>query len=187
MSYTIIGMFPEHDQAENATQKLSNEGFTTEDYHISKFSRSGAPEALDYSADDHPHFHFDEEEKTSGFWNWLFGDEGHAKKKYSYAATKNNVVTVFADNLENAEKAKTILNNEGAINVHNETKNYVANQEAMPASKYDVNEDEQARIISKAKNNLYFTNERNYSVSRREGMDNDMDSQGGRDYDVPHI
>ena len=179
MSYTIVGMFPKHIQAENATEKLSDAGFTTEDYHISKFSRKGAVETNDYSADDHPHFHFEEEEKTSGFWNWLFGDEDHAKKKYSYAATKNNVVTVFADNLENAEKAKNILDNEGAINVHNETKNYIANQEEMPKSKYEVNEAEQARIINKAKNNLYFTDERRYVIQNHDiGMHDDMDSQG---------
>ena len=179
MSYTIVGMFPQHTQAENATEKLSDAGFTTEDYHISKFSRKGATEANDYTADDHPHFHFDEEEKTTGFWNWLFGDDDHAKKKYSYAATKNNVVTVFADTMENAEKAKDILNNEGAINVHNETKNYVANQSSMKDSTYKIDEAEQARIISKAKNNLYFTGERRYEIQNHDiGMHDDMDSQG---------
>ncbi|MGS0747409.1 hypothetical protein [Halpernia sp. GG3] len=183
MSYTIVGMFPKHDQAENATDKLSDAGFTSEDFHISKFARKGVTEENDYSADDHPHFHFHEEEKTTGFWNWLFGDEEHSKKKYSYAATKNNVVTVFADTMENAEKAKNILNNEGAINVNNETKNYVANQTSLGESKYKVDEAEQARIINKAKNNLYFTDERSYSVGH-EGMDNDMDSQGGKDISV---
>ena len=179
MSYTIVGLFPKQDQAENATQKLTNAGFTTEDYHISKFSRKGALDENDYSADDHPHFHFEEEEKTSGFWNWLFGDEEHTKKKYSYAATKNNVVTVFSDTLENAEKAKNILNNEGAINVHKETKNYVGNQKDVPNSKYEINEQEQARIINKAKNNLYFTDERRYEIQNHDiGMHDDMDSQG---------
>ncbi|SFH94836.1 hypothetical protein [Halpernia frigidisoli] len=179
MSYTIVGMFPKNEQAESATEKLTNLGFTTEDYHVSKFNRNGTLEENDYSADDHPHFHFEEEEKTSGFWNWLFGDEENTKKKYSYAATKNNVVTVFADTLENAEKAKTILNDEGAINIHNESKNYVANQKESSASNYKIDEDEQAKIISKAKNNLYFTDERRYVIQNHDiGMRDDMDSQG---------
>ncbi|WP_417431440.1 hypothetical protein [Halpernia sp.] len=180
MSYTIVGMFPKHEKAENALAKLNEEGFTSEDYHISKFSRNGDLDAEDYSADDHPHFHYNEDEKTSGFWNWLFGDEEHSKKKYSYAATKNNIVTVFADTLENAEKAKNILNNEGAINVHNETKDYMMRNSGENKSKYELSENERARIINKAKNNLYFTNERSYTV-KNEGMDNDMDSQGSKD------
>jgi hypothetical protein len=179
MSYTIVGMFPKHNQAENATHKLRDSGFTSEDYHISKFSRKGSILDNDYSADDHPHFHYDEEEKTSGFWNWLFGDEEHSKKKYSYAATRNNVVTVFADNMENAEKAKNILNNEGAINVHKESKNYLANQPSIKDSNYKIDEAEQARIINKAKNNLYFTDERRYEIQNHDiGMHDDMDSQG---------
>ena len=179
MSYTIIGMFPKHEQAENVTEKLKTEGFTSEDIHISKFSRKGAVAESDYSADDHPHFNFNEEEKTSGFWNWLFGDEEHSKKKYSYAATKNNVVTVFADTKENAEKAKSILNEEGAINVHNETKNYIANQELISHSNYEIDAQEQAKILNKAKNNLYFTAERRYEIQNHDiGMHDDMDSQG---------
>ncbi len=177
MSYTIVGMFPKDSQAENATNKLSDAGFTAEDYHISKFFRKDVFGTNDYFADNHPHFHFEEEEKASGFWNWLFGDEEHTKQEYSYAATKNNVVTVFADTLENAEKAKNILNSEGAINVHSEAKNQVAHQTTTPESKYEINEAEQARIINKAKNNLHFTNDRSFNISRK-GMDNDMDSQG---------
>ncbi|SEG37051.1 hypothetical protein SAMN05421847_2078 [Halpernia humi] len=183
MSYTIVGLFPEHKQAELAAEKLSNEGFSSEDYHISKFSTNIADEAKDYSADDHPHFHFHESEKTTGFWNWLFGDEEHAKKKYSFAGSKNNIVTVFADNLENAEKARNILNEQGAINVHDETKEYIAKMHPSAKAKYEIDEAERARIINKAKNNLYFTNERSYTI-KHEGMDSDMDSQGSKDVSV---
>lgn len=182
MSYTIVGMFPEYKQAENAAEKLNNEGFSSEDYHISKFKRS-VDEAKDYSADDHPHFHFEEEEKTTRFWNWLFGDEDYSKKKYSYVGSKNNVLTVFADTIQNAERAKNILNEKGTINVHKESKDYISSQHADEHSNYEIDESERARIIAKAKNNLYFTNERNYSVGH-EGMDNDMDSQGGKDGSV---
>lgn len=179
MSYTIVGMFPENEQAENALHKLSDAGFSTEDYLYSKYSHT--KDVKNVNGVGYDHYDYDEDEKTSGFWNWLFGeDEQENKRKYSYAGSKNNIVTVYAENLEKAEKAKTVLDDNGAINVHDESRDYLKGKYNTENSGTEINEAERARIISKAKNNLYFSENRSYSV-RTQGMDNDMDSQGSND------
>ena len=174
MSYTIVGMFPTNEEADKASNKLDSSGFEKEDYNVSRYSTSG-----DYDKSSNS-YQYDEDEKTSGFWNWLFGEDEDEKKKYSYAGTKSNMVTVYTDDLDRAEKAKEIMNDQGAINVNDFTKDRYGNNDAASKS-VNLSEDERARIINKAKNNLYFTNEsRTYSM-RSEGMDSDMDSQGSND------
>ena len=76
MSYTVVGMFPTTEAAEKASSKLASAGFGKEDYQISRYSTTG-----EYTEGSE----FDEDENTSGFWNWLFGDNNNDRKKYSYA------------------------------------------------------------------------------------------------------
>lgn len=173
MSYTIVGMFPSNEMADHASDKLDNAGFAKEDYSVSRYSTNG-----DYSED--PAYDYDEDEKTSGFWNWLFGDNDSDRKKYSYAGTKSNIVTVYTDDLDRAEKAKAIMNEEGAININDFTKDrFSAEESASPH--HTLSSDERARIINKAKNNLYLSNhDRTYNL-RNKAMTDSMDSLGTRD------
>lgn len=171
MSYTIVGMFPTNEAADKASDKLDNSGFEKEDYNVSRYSTTGD---YDKTSDK---YHYEEDEKTSGFWNWLFGDDNDQKNKYSYAGTKSNMVTVYTDDLERAEKAKEIMNDQGAINVNDFTKDRYKDTNTS----HELSSDERARIINKAKNNLYFTNENRTYNMRPEGMDSDMDSQASND------
>lgn len=170
MSYTIVGMFPTNEDADQASNELNNAGFQKEDYQISRYSTTG-----EYHQ-NRPDYDFEEDEKTTGFWNWLFGEDEDQKKKYSYAGTKSNLVTVYTEDISRAEKARDLMNENGAINVNEFTRDRFSTPE-----KNDISSEERARIIAKAKNNLYFTNEnRTYSISTR-GMESDMDSQGSDD------
>lgn len=170
MSYTVVGMFPTNEDADKASNKLDHSGFPKEDYHVSKFATS---EEFDHTKN----FEYNEDEKTTGFWNWLFGDNDHDKNKYSYAGTKSNMVTVYTDDLDRAEKARDIMNDQGAINVNDFTKDRYGNDHTNTNT--EMNADERAKIINKAKNNLYFTEgDRFYSSTRDEGMKSDMDSTG---------
>ena len=173
MSYTIVGMFPTTEAADKASHKLDNAGFEKEDYKVSRYSTTG-----DYD----PEFGYDyeEDEKTTGFWDWLFGDDDSSKNKYSYAATKSNLVTVYTDDADRAERAREILNEEGALDVNDFTKDrYTTEEFSSPYN--NLTSDERARIINKAKNNLYLTDDyRTYNLRNR-GMTNEMDSLGSRD------
>ncbi len=170
MSYTVVGMFPTNEQATKASDKLYEAGFQKEDYHVSRYSTSR--EIPEKTTD----YEFEEDEKTTGFWNWLFDADHNTKKKYSYAGSKNNLVTVYTNDVLRAEKARDLMNEGGAINV-----NELAKDRFDPAESTDLDAKERARIIAKAKNNLYFINEnRSYNILSK-GMDSDMDSQGSND------
>ncbi|QOW09973.1 hypothetical protein Q73A0000_06160 [Kaistella flava (ex Peng et al. 2021)] len=171
MSYTIVGMFPNHEDADKVADQLDNAGFPKEDYIVSRYSTTGLDDKTSSN------YQFKEDEKTSGFWQWLFGDSEDEKKKYSYAATKSNIVTVYTDDIDRAEKAKEIMNDQGAININEFTKD----RYPEPTVKHnDLSEAQYARIISKAKNNLYFTDSTRFYDTASDGMESDMDSEGHR-------
>lgn len=171
MSYTVVGMFPTNEAAEKASSKLASAGFGKEDYQISRYSTTG-----EYTEGSE----FDEDENTSGFWNWLFGDNDNDRKKYSYAGSKSNIVTVYTNTSDRAEKARDIMNDEGALNVNDVTRDrYMGEEFASPDN--NLTEDERARIIAKAKNNLYMVGENRSYNFRGRGMSTDMDSMGNAD------
>ena len=174
MSYTIVGMFPNTEDAARASEKLDNNGFSKEDYYISNYRRNVSTDSdLDYE--------YEEDEKTTGFWDWLFGEDDNSRKRYSYAGTKSNLVTVYTDDINRAEKARDIMNDMGAINVNDFTKEYYPESEEFVnegVTTDGISEGERARIIAKARYGAYLDNERNYTFRKRDGINNTMDSQG---------
>lgn len=173
MAYTVIGMFPNFEDAEKASARLDDHGFSKEDYSVSRYSRSENVERdVDYD--------YEEDENTTGFWSWLFGEDEDNRKRYSYAGTKSNIVTVYTDDIDLAEKARDIMNDMGAINVNDFTKEYYpeAGEFATPGNN-SVDASERARILNKARNNAYMTGgERRYGIRRRTGIQDTMDSTG---------
>lgn len=173
MAYTVIGMFPNFEDAEKASNKLDNNGFEKEDYSVSRYSRSEEVERdIDYD--------YDEDENTTGFWSWLFGEDEDRRKRYSYAGTRSNMVTVYTDDMDRAEKARDIMNDMGAINVNDFTKEYYPEAgEFTTSNNNTIDASERARIINKARNNAYMTgSDRTYGVRRRTGIQDTMDSTG---------
>ena len=116
MSYTIVGMFPNNEDLDTVANQLNIAGFPAEDYHVSRYSTSALENQTSRNYD------FKEDEKTTGFWNWLFGDNEDDRSKYSYAGSKSNIVTVYTDDMDRAEKARQIMDYAGAINVNEFTK-----------------------------------------------------------------
>ncbi len=109
MSYTVVGLFPNNEMANTASNKLDNAGFEKEDYRVSSYRSEG-----EYDKDD---YHYEEDEHTTSFWDRLFGDDDYEKKAYSYAGTRSNVVTVYTDDQDRAEKAREIMDEAGATSV----------------------------------------------------------------------
>lgn len=79
--------------------------------------------------------------------------------------------------MDRAEKAREIMNDEGAINVNEFTKERYPD---TTAKSNELSEKERARIISNAKNNLYFTDGDRFYDTASDGMESDMDSEGSR-------
>jgi hypothetical protein len=90
MDYTVIGFFNEKDQAQKASRKLHNDGFTETQVDISPFRTEGTYTGKDYE--------YEEEENTSGFWGRLFGDDDDSRERHSRVGARMNVVTVYASN-----------------------------------------------------------------------------------------
>lgn len=108
-------MFKDNETAEHASRKLTNEGFEEENITVFRF-RNGNSEDTETKA-------VHEDEETGGFWDWVFGDDKETRAKYSAAGASNTVVTVISASSERANDAKPILDDMGAIDVHEEYEN----------------------------------------------------------------
>jgi stress response protein YsnF len=111
MAQTVIGIFKNSTEAQNAKQHLLSKGFTDEIVDIS--SRSGTEMPERNIEDRHDE---DFGDKISRFFNNLFGDEDESSR-YSKAASHGTTVTVHAQSSEQAEMAADILDDYGAVDV----------------------------------------------------------------------
>lgn len=110
MNYTVVGLFPNNDMANDASNRLDSAGFSKEDYTVSNYRNEGDVDATSYD--------YEEDAETTSFWDRLFGtDDSDNRRKYGYAGSKSNVVTVYTDSSERAEEAKRIMDDAGAISV----------------------------------------------------------------------
>ena len=162
MSYTVVSLFPIAVNLEIVSEKLQENGFTKENINISKYNIEG--EVVET---------MEEDEKTKNFWDYLFGDTKW-RTAYQKAGIDNNTITVYTDSIEEARKAKAIMDEEGALDIKKYHKDNVD-------SNYEISQEEEDRIIAKAKHNVYFlTGNRTYRPNSR-GMNNRMDSLGAKD------
>ena len=77
------------------------------------------------------------------------------------------------------------MNDNGALNVSDFSKDYInsryAGSEEFVSPDNNLTSDERARILNKAKNDIYLSpSDRNYTWRQR-GMRTDMDSQGNQE------
>lgn len=164
MSYTVVGLFPSNEMADAASNRLDEAGFSKEDYNSSRARSEG-----DFDAHDD----YDEDEHTKGFWETLFGDNESEQRAYSYAGTKSNVVTVYTDDRDRAERAREIMDQAGATSV----------DDHLPESFYSANPGYKRNSYSSEttynSNNAAgsSTNDAGYAAS---------DSRAGTDYNGTH-
>lgn len=145
MSYTIVGMFPNNEDAEYVAVELGLAGFPREDYYVTRYSPVKVDDKKSSSYDN------TKDEETIGFWNWLFGDPENNKNRYCCAGTKSSLVTVYTDDLDLVEKAREIMTNEGAINVNEFTKKRCPQNTSR---RNDLTEVQSARIINSGQSNF---------------------------------
>ncbi len=165
MSYTIIGIFPNETESRDVVQKLEDAGLY--DYTISR-SEVEALEKIDT-------------DRKASFFDWLFDRDVVEKDRYEYASIDSNTITVYVETEDDANAAKAILDNNGAIDVEEKTRGYLADKYPDRHKEYPISESTRARIIAKAKNDLYFTDERADAYRPEKGMSDEMDSQGKKD------
>jgi hypothetical protein len=166
MAYTVVSVFPVTVDTEEIKKDLKENGFNEANIIISKSSvESGL------STD-----HYQEDEQTKSFFEYTFAHDAEMLDAYRKHSIGRNNVVVYADNLEQAATAKSILNKNGALEVF---KKPSEDQKDIPEG---MTEEEYNGIIAKARHNIYFLgSERVYHSNEVRGMDDDMDSLGSKD------
>lgn len=166
MAYTVISVFPETVNTEEIKSELKNKGFLDADIIVSK-SRFDEESSTNEYEDD---------EKTKSFWNHVFVNDNEILAAYSKESVGKINLVVYASNLTDAQNAKKVLDQYGALKIY---KKPSVNQSDSEST--GLPEDVYNGIIAKAKHNIYFLDkERVYSPNSR-GMGDTMDSQGSKD------
>lgn len=136
MELTVVGVFDDATEATNAVNKLVSEGFNRDQIDMSSHTSQ-----TDTYEDDY---------KDSGvveFFKNLFGDDDD-RKKYSTVGSRGSIVTVHAMNEDRAEDAADILDDCGALNVHDRAEQYgYDNQMAGMDTDYDKTDGQNIKII----------------------------------------
>lgn len=140
MKQTVVGLFKNASDAQQAAQHLLSSGFTNDnvDVSLSTYQNSSSSNSTDFNLDG------DRDEHESGisrFFKNLFSDnDGKDADKYSSAASRGrSVVTVHAQSEEEASRAADLLDENGAIDVDedaSETNTY-SNSGAAPVGAFN--------------------------------------------------
>ncbi|MCW3079965.1 YsnF/AvaK domain-containing protein [Segetibacter sp.] len=113
MAQTVVGMFDNSSDAQQAVQKLVSEGISRDRIDISN-NTSGSHSShssTSNSSDDH-------ESGVSKFFKNLFGNDDDDADKYSHVASRSEcIVTVHTQSEDEADRAADILDDNGAVNV----------------------------------------------------------------------
>lgn len=160
--YIVISLIPIAADPETIKKNLISEGFKEEDINISKYNIEG--DLVD---------ELEEDDTTKNFWDYLFGDSKW-RTAYQKAGIDNNTLTVYTETLDDARKAKSLMDEAGALDI----KKYF--RENIDAS-YQDEADDHERIIAKARHNVYFLNGTRSYRPRSRGMNKRMDSLGSKD------
>lgn len=160
MSYTVISLFPIAVDPETVVQKLSEKGINEENINIAKYNIDGTLSEVDT-------------EESKNFWDYLFGDSKW-RTAYEKAGIDNNTVTVYADDLETAKVAKQCMDDCGALDIQKYHKENIDNE-------YQISEEEETRIIAKARHGIYMLDGKRYQRTTSRGKANRMDSMGSKD------
>ena len=160
MSYIVVGLFPTQLEADKVLLKLENAGYN--DYNLSH-SHQEIVQKVDI-------------EKKNGFWNWLFDDNHIDKARFTYASIDHNTITVHLQTEQDAHIVKDILDSNGAVNVEEKTQDYIT--ENYAEHDYVISESKNAKIIAKARNNLFFTNDRKAHHHHEKRIADEIDGLG---------
>ncbi|MFL9835605.1 hypothetical protein [Chryseobacterium terrae] len=166
MAYTVISVFPETANTEEIKSELKNKGFLEADIIVSK-SRFDKESSTNEYVDD---------EKTQSFWNHIFVNDNEILAAYSKESVGKINLVVYASTLTDAQNAKKVLDDHGALKIYNKPS---VNQDNAETS--DLPEDVYNGIIAKAKHNVYFLDKERVYSPNSDGMGDTMDSLGSKD------
>jgi hypothetical protein len=167
MAYTVISVFPAGVNTEEIKAELKNKGFNEADIIVST-SKLDADSSVDNYQDD---------EKTKSFWDHVFVNDNEILAAYSKESIGKINLVVYTSNLTEAQNAKKVLDQFGALKIYNKPS---VNQDSSEETA-GLPEDVYNGIIAKAKHDVYFLDNERVSTTTTKGMGDTMDGLGSKD------
>jgi stress response protein YsnF len=115
MAQTVVGIFDNASEAEQAVERLTNKGFTRDMIDVTNHGVSGSSNVST---------HDNEESGISKFFKSLFSSDDDRDKYIHVARRSNSIVTVYAQTADQAEEAADILDDCGAVDVDEKAATY---------------------------------------------------------------
>ncbi len=131
MTQTVVGIFNSASDAQNAVDQLLSNGFDNGDVDIK------AGSSPDYATSAATTANADNSNGISRFFKNLFNDDD-ATARYSAAAERGTVVSVYTQTEEEASRASVILDQYGAIDVDNDSDD-LTNTSASNTQNFNAN------------------------------------------------
>jgi uncharacterized protein (TIGR02271 family) len=123
MSQTVIGIFENENEAQQAVQTLVSQGFNREDVDVASSSTSQTSNSSSTHNDDDSFG-----SSISNFFSSLFGSDDDRTSNYSEVAKRGCTVTVHARSEAEAERAADLLDENGAVDIDEKASEYRSNQ-----------------------------------------------------------
>lgn len=168
MAQTVIGIFKNSTEAQNAREHMLKNGFSDDRIDVA------AQSATNYSGDT---MRTDQDEdfgdRVGRFFRNLFGDDEEATS-YTRAATHGTVVTVHALSAEEAESAADILDDYGAVDVNEYAAAYGSNMGQTSAGTTTSSEMDRMGGINSGRTGV--TDSTDMDSDRISGIREDMDT-----------
>jgi stress response protein YsnF len=121
MAQTVVGLFDNATEAQQAVQELLNKGFIQSNIDISNQNAASATTGTATSTADAD----DDNDGIGGFFKSLFGGDDDDAKRYSHVARRSSsIVTVHVQSRDEAERAADILDDNGAVDVNERASQY---------------------------------------------------------------
>ncbi|HEY0054388.1 MAG TPA: YsnF/AvaK domain-containing protein [Pedobacter sp.] len=123
MSQTVIGIFENENEAQQAVQNLVSQGFNREDVDVASSSSSQSTGSTSSDNDDDSFG-----TSISNFFGSLFGSDDDRTSSYSEVAKRGVTVTVHARSESEAERAADVLDENGAVDIDEKASQYRGGQ-----------------------------------------------------------
>lgn len=124
MAQTVIGIFDNESEAQNAIQHLVSNGFTRSNIDLSSGSANASTST---SASSSKH----DDDSIGGFFRSLFGSDNDDADRYTTVGRRSCIVTVHAQSSSEAERAADILDDFGAVDVKERSTQYSNNSSSF--------------------------------------------------------
>jgi stress response protein YsnF len=131
MGQTVIGIFEDSSDAYKAVEKLTTSGFSRSEIDISENDNN---EQVNTDSDDK------NDDSISRFFSNLFGNSDESRNYSEVSRRSSSIVTVHAQSKDEAHRAASILDDNGAIDVDERAAQYGYSSDA------DLNRDKSSSI-----------------------------------------